>query len=79
MTPSDSLISTGIALIGFLAVASRARPTCRGPTKEAARALIEGRRAGEKQRVGVAAEKPGNVSGGQSLRSPAQTIPAPAT
>jgi hypothetical protein len=56
------LIVAGLALIGFLVVAV-VLPHMQGTeAKEAAQALIEGAEPA-KQRVGVAAEKTGNVSG----------------
>src|SRR6266513_4698556 len=56
------LIVAGLALIGFLVVAV-VLPHMQGTeAKEAAQALIEGAEPA-KQRVGVAAEKTGHVSG----------------
>jgi hypothetical protein len=56
------LIVAGLALIGFLVVAVVLPHMQGAEAKEAAQALIEGAEPA-KQRVGVAAEKTGHVSG----------------
>jgi len=69
------LIVAGLALIGFLVVAV-VLPHMQGTeAKEAAQALIEGAEPA-KQRVGVAAEKTGNVSGtGLSIKVASRNDP----